>query len=549
MTPSSPNSEALALPDPAYPEGSDCTIKGEALADFYTADQMRAAIEADRSARAVPDGWREALQFYADKCHFTVSEESAWDTVSGEPANFWCDEEGTATVEDGTVAAMALAGTPLRDEEEDAAAPVTSQAEPHVDSTSELHVGDSSFESWMGCHEPDRRDGRHPAFTKQDMRDAYAAGMGDPLVVARTSQAESVPSVEVASESVIPSASKLMMLDKLAAGRGFRNATEALASLPRASGLKATLQHDAGAYAQCFYCKRYSLDPKTLGDRAPTCDCGKDFGWSGSFKPPGADAKWSGTTPQAQAAPAPANGTVPWPEVAAYAGGLASGGVAAWLKVRFGDGPETTEFIRSDLAPVPATSLPTNGDAYAAGWTQAAKWADRVDLIADIGSAAYKRDRATSLLASEPASQLLQLALSLLDTVTDLNRRNDSDRYTAEKELIRVIHRLATSPAAPEPALPDASIAEAFLHAAPEPLLVGVVAMDDELQDSGGTSQRAKQRPATPKGVADQVVASMEFMTHQDAYDLWISVNPGAGREFLKLVRSQLITRGISVEA
>lgn len=79
--------------------------------------------EAGRASRAQsePEGWRAALQFYAEKSHFTISEESAWDTVSGEPANFWCDEEGTATVEDGTVAAMALAGTPLKDEDDEPA--------------------------------------------------------------------------------------------------------------------------------------------------------------------------------------------------------------------------------------------------------------------------------------------------------------------------------------------------------------------------------------------------------------------------------------------
>jgi hypothetical protein len=65
-----------------------------------------------------PIGWRAALQFYADRSHFAITDESAWDTVSGEPANFWCDEAGTATVEDGTVAAMALAGTPLPDEDD-----------------------------------------------------------------------------------------------------------------------------------------------------------------------------------------------------------------------------------------------------------------------------------------------------------------------------------------------------------------------------------------------------------------------------------------------
>ena len=81
-------------------------------------------IAADRAARgqsttqppAEPPGWREALQFYADRSHFMIADDDAWDTVSGEPPNLWCDEAGTATVEDGTVAAMALRGTPLPDE-------------------------------------------------------------------------------------------------------------------------------------------------------------------------------------------------------------------------------------------------------------------------------------------------------------------------------------------------------------------------------------------------------------------------------------------------
>lgn len=61
---------------------------------------------------------REALQFYADREHFNIADSDAWDTVSGEPQNFWCDDAGTATVEDGTVAAMALRGTPLKDEDD-----------------------------------------------------------------------------------------------------------------------------------------------------------------------------------------------------------------------------------------------------------------------------------------------------------------------------------------------------------------------------------------------------------------------------------------------
>lgn len=53
---------------------------------------------------------RETLRFYAAREHFNMADPDAWDTVSGEPQNFWCDEAGTATVEDGTLAAMTLRG-------------------------------------------------------------------------------------------------------------------------------------------------------------------------------------------------------------------------------------------------------------------------------------------------------------------------------------------------------------------------------------------------------------------------------------------------------
>lgn len=55
---------------------------------------------------------REALQFYADGNHFTQHQPDAWDTVSDEPSNFYEDESNTATVEDGSVAKMALAAQP-----------------------------------------------------------------------------------------------------------------------------------------------------------------------------------------------------------------------------------------------------------------------------------------------------------------------------------------------------------------------------------------------------------------------------------------------------
>lgn len=50
----------------------------------------------------------DALKVYADGGHLSLADPDAWDTVSGEPANFQCDEAGTATVEDGSIAKMAL---------------------------------------------------------------------------------------------------------------------------------------------------------------------------------------------------------------------------------------------------------------------------------------------------------------------------------------------------------------------------------------------------------------------------------------------------------
>ena len=53
---------------------------------------------------------RAALHWYADGRHFDKGDPCAWDTVSGEPQNWWCDEAGTAMVEDGSLAGMVLAG-------------------------------------------------------------------------------------------------------------------------------------------------------------------------------------------------------------------------------------------------------------------------------------------------------------------------------------------------------------------------------------------------------------------------------------------------------
>lgn len=66
--------------------------------------------EIGEEAAAEIENLRAALQWYADGEHFTKAQPDAWDTVSGEPQNWWCDEAGTATVEDGSIAAMVLRG-------------------------------------------------------------------------------------------------------------------------------------------------------------------------------------------------------------------------------------------------------------------------------------------------------------------------------------------------------------------------------------------------------------------------------------------------------
>jgi hypothetical protein len=90
-------------------------------------------------------------------------------------------------------------------------------------------------------------------------------------------------------------------------------ATTASASGPL-NGIKATMTHDEGAFARCSYCGRYSLDPATLSDRQPVCDCGKQHGWSGSFVRPDAHSRWSGQVPEERigaTAPVPSREAAP----------------------------------------------------------------------------------------------------------------------------------------------------------------------------------------------------------------------------------------------
>ena len=80
------------------PESTDMTLM-RALVQSQATELERLRKDAEQM--------REALMFYAEGDHFTFDRD-AWDTVSDEPQNYWCDEAGTATVEDGTIAKLAL---------------------------------------------------------------------------------------------------------------------------------------------------------------------------------------------------------------------------------------------------------------------------------------------------------------------------------------------------------------------------------------------------------------------------------------------------------
>jgi len=75
-------------------------------------DDMLAAAPTAPIAQTAPQpeqsGLVEALEYYADGDHLLLADPDAWDTCSGEPDNFLHDEAGTASVEDGSIARVAL---------------------------------------------------------------------------------------------------------------------------------------------------------------------------------------------------------------------------------------------------------------------------------------------------------------------------------------------------------------------------------------------------------------------------------------------------------
>jgi hypothetical protein len=93
--------------------------RGEAIPEGCTPADAQVLRAANGMLAAENCYFRQALRFYAAGSHFIAHGDGGWDSVSGEPENFLENEEGTATIEDGTIAAMALRGE-LKDWGDDA---------------------------------------------------------------------------------------------------------------------------------------------------------------------------------------------------------------------------------------------------------------------------------------------------------------------------------------------------------------------------------------------------------------------------------------------
>lgn len=168
-----------------------------------------------------------------------------------------------------------------------------------------------------------------PTVTAQPGRSPFVLGVKpsdwDAQIAAVVEQPQAIGAIEHAAKLVTESlrasapveqASKSTLSQQVARARaevatwpdsvsesvGIPPAAEPASHRDAPNGIAATHRHDAGAYARCSYCGRYSLSPSALAEDRyqPMCDCGKQHGWCGSFKRPDANAKWSGAAPAAQ---------------------------------------------------------------------------------------------------------------------------------------------------------------------------------------------------------------------------------------------------------
>lgn len=127
----------------------------------------------------------EALQLKSCPCgatptalQITGDEQAKWAHVSGNCCGEWEIEYRNNYTKLASTEAMTLAAAAWNEAPRASHGQAPAQAAPaYKDSTPELHVGDSAFESWYSTYSPVHKS------DKQRARDAYAAGMGDPLVM------------------------------------------------------------------------------------------------------------------------------------------------------------------------------------------------------------------------------------------------------------------------------------------------------------------------------------------------------------------------------
>jgi hypothetical protein len=173
------NSKPRRLPSVAM--GEDGTVRPLSLAEELRRPGMpdwvpaKAADELERQAAEIArleadvEWYRKGLQFYADGNHAIFNDEMAWDTVSGEPQNYWCDEAGTATVEDGTIAKKILEGWALPDDlDNEGMIPPADHSAPAVAPAAPAKSVRRELDADVICTDPncpdERRHGKiHPA--------------------------------------------------------------------------------------------------------------------------------------------------------------------------------------------------------------------------------------------------------------------------------------------------------------------------------------------------------------------------------------------------
>lgn len=88
--------------------GAGVTAHLSARAGFRAGAAWQRTRPAQTEQQPEQSGLVAALEYYASGDHLLLADPDEWDTCSGEPANFLHDEAGTASVEDGSIAKVAL---------------------------------------------------------------------------------------------------------------------------------------------------------------------------------------------------------------------------------------------------------------------------------------------------------------------------------------------------------------------------------------------------------------------------------------------------------